>query len=659
MLVDVGYYLLFGVVLIVAWAACAFLLAGVLRSEAWLRSGNRAVYVSFACLLFCAFALVRAAFLQDYSVAYVAQVTERALPSLYKFTSFWAGMNGSMLMWLLFLGGYAVAVLASRRDRDRELQPWIGLTFALAMLFFAGLVAFQTNPLARLDFLPEDGKGMNPSLQNYWMAIHPPTLYLGYVGMIVPFAFAVGALASGRLGDEWLRSVRRWLLFPWLCLGVGMIFGGHWAYVELGWGGYWAWDPVENASFMPWLAATAFLHSSMVQERRGMFKAWNITLVMAAFALSIFGTFITRSGIVESVHSFARSGIGPWFLGFVVAIVAVSAGLVYWRWPMLRSLHRIDSLVSREFGFMMNNLLFMSICAVTLFLTMYPSISEWATGDRWTVGASAYNEINGSMGVLLLALTGIGPVIAWRRASMDSLRRNFLAPVLAAAACAATLVAFDVRKPLPVAAWSLAVFTAWCIVAEFHRGTRVVAAHRGTDYLRGLVALVGRNRRRYGGYVVHLAIVMFFVGAAGMAFRQEAEGILIPGQSLSLRGYDVTYASSNPYRTGRSDVEQVRLVVTREQRAVADLRPEFKIHHKFPEPEKDVAIHEGFTGDLYAILAEPVEASTQRAKIQLLWNPGVAWIWWSSYLLLFGTIICMWPDPPRRVAAAVPVARAA
>lgn len=378
-----------------------------------------------------------------------------------------------------------------------------------------------------------------------------------------------------------------------------------------------------------------------------MFKAWNLILVMSAFALSVFGTFITRSGVVESVHSFAQSGVGPWFLGFVVAIVAVSAGLLFHRWPMLRSVHRIDSLASREFSFMLNNLLFMSICGVTLFLTMYPSISEWATGERWTVGASAYNEINGSMGLLLLALTGIGPVIAWRKASPESLRRAFLGPILVGAIVGAVLLASGVRAVMPLLAWALAAFAASCILSEFHAGARVVAAHRGVGYASGLAALIGRNRRRYGGYVVHLAIVMFFVGAAGMAFREEAEGFLAPGEALDMHGHRVVFAESEPYATGRSDIDRVRLVVEKDGRQVGELRPEFKVHHKFPEPEKDVSIHSTLTGDVYAILAEPVDPASGRAKIQVLWNPGVTWVWWSSYVLLLGTVICLWPERPR------------
>jgi cytochrome c-type biogenesis protein CcmF len=661
-LVDFGYYLLQGLVLVAAWATCAYLASGVLGSERWLRVGRTSILLFFAGTAGCSLILLRALLHGDFSVAYVNQVTEKALPLHYKFTAFWAGMDGSMLMWLLFLAAYAALALTTRPPRDRPLEPWMGVALSATVLFFACLVAFLTNPLERLPMEVADGRGMNPALQNYWMAIHPPTLYLGYVGLVVPFAFAIGALVSGRLNEDWIRSVRPWVLWPWLCLGLGMIFGGHWAYVELGWGGYWAWDPVENASFLPWLAATAYLHSVMVQERRGMFKAWNVTLILAAFALSIFGTFLTRSGVVESVHSFARSSVGAWFLGFVALIIAAAVGLLYWRWPLLKSPHRIDSLLSREFSFMLNNVAFVAILLSTLFLTMYAPISELVTGDRRTVGAPGYTFVNGSLGMVLLALTGIGPVISWRRASARSLRRSFMAPVIVGAATAIALLAMGIREVLSLLAWSLSAFVIWCILAEFHAGARVVAAHRGSSYPAGLVGLVLRNRRRYGGYVVHLAVVMFFIGVAGMAFRQETEAVLAPGQSLQLRGYTVVYDGARRIQTGRSDVDQASLRVVRDGEHVAELVPEFKVHHKFPEPEKDVSVHETLSGDLYAILAEPIERGTDRAKIQVLWNPLVAWVWWSSWLLLAGSAICMWPAasaaragaqaaPPREAAA--------
>ena len=528
MLVDIGYYLLFGIALLSLWSCGAFVVGGSLRSEAWTRSGERAVHVITALTFVCSVILIGAILAQDYSVAYVAQVSDRSLPGIYKFTAFWAGMDGSMLLWLLMLALYCTAALWSLRGSHRDMVPWIGLALGVVTLFWSSLLAFEANPLQRLDFIPEDGRGMNPALQNYWMAIHPPTLYIGYVGLTVPFAFAIGALVSGRLDETWIRLVRRWMLLPWLALGIGMLFGGRWAYEEIGWGGYWAWDPVENASFMPWLTATAFLHSVMVQERRGMFKVWNLVLVIASFALSIFGTFLTRSGIVESVHSFANSDIGYWFLSFVILTAAISAGLIYYRLPSLEAEHRIDSLLSREFSFMLNNLALVAICLVTLFLTLYPPITEYFVGERWTVGIPAYNDVNGKLALLLLILTGVGPVIAWRRASLRSLQRSFLAPIIFAVVVTGVLLAFGIRNPIALAAWSACAFVTWCILAEFHRGARVVAAHRDVSYLSGLSGLIGRNRRRYGGYIVHLAMVMFFLGVAGIKYA----GFVKPGSGL-------------------------------------------------------------------------------------------------------------------------------
>jgi cytochrome c-type biogenesis protein CcmF len=658
MLADIGYYALFATILLAAWAMGASLVGGVLRQEAWVRSGERAIHVVFGLCVFCTVALIVSIFAEDYSLSYVAQVSDRALPAVYKFTSFWAGMAGSMLMWLLFLAAYSSAAVFSLRKRHRELAPWVSLTLGGVLLFFAAMTAFMANPLARLDFILDDGKGMNPALQNYWMAIHPPTLYVGYTGLAVPFAFAVAALITGRLDTTWIAAVRRWMLLPWLALGVGMIFGGRWAYEELGWGGYWAWDPVENASLMPWLLATAYLHSVMLQERRGMFRVWNLILVISAFLLSILGTAITRSGIVESVHSFARSAIGPWFFAFVIGGAAMSAALIYYRLPDLKAENRIDSLVSREFSFMLNNLAFVAITVVTLFLTLYPSLSEYFTGERRWVGPSAYNEINGSLGLLLLVLTGIGPVVSWRRASWKSLRRNFSGPVAVAAVTAACLMLAGIEGWMSLAAWSGSAFVICCIFGEFHRGARVLSVNHSLSYAGGLMKLFGRNRRRYGGYIVHLSVVMLFIGVAGMAYRSDLEAKLMPGETVELVGYSVTYREPVPYRGPGSDVYSIALEVRKDGILVDELRPEFKIHDKFPEPEKDVAIHQTWSGDLYAILAQPVLPSDPAAKIQILWNPLVSWVWGAGHLMLLGTLVCIWPDR-RRQRQAARVARAA
>ena len=659
MLVDVAFYLTFALVLMSFWAACAFLGGGLLKSETWTASGRRGLWSVLALAGVCTAILIRAMFEGDYSVAYVAQVSDRALPAPYKFSAFWASMDGSMLMWLLFLAGYAALAVHSLKGKHDELAPWAGFMLALNCLFWAGLIAFDTNPFERLPFTPADGKGMNPALQNYWMAIHPPTLYLGYTGLAVPFSLAFAALVTGRLDLGWIRAVRRWMLAPWLALGVGMIFGARWAYEEIGWGGYWAWDPVENASLMPWLLATAYLHSVMIQERRGLFRIWNVALVMGAFILSMLGTFITRSGVVESVHSFARSSTSPWFLGFVVLSVALSVGLIFYRWPDLKTTHSIDSLVSREFSFMLNNLGFVAISLAVLVMTLWAPISELFTGDRFVLGPPAFNASIGPLAVILLFLTGIGPVIAWRKASARSLRRSFLAPASAAIVSALALVLAGIREPLAVSCWSGVVFVTWCILEEFHRGARVVGQNRGIGYARGLMQLVARNRRRYGGYLVHLAVAAFFLGVAGMIYDEKAEIVMSPGETASIHGFDITYSGPVSYRGPGSDVYSVALAVAKDGRPVTELRPEFKIHDKFPEPEKDVAIHQTALGDLYAILGQPVDPNDPRAKLQFKWNPLVAWVWLSCYLLIFGTAICAWPDGRRRASAVRATARAA
>jgi cytochrome c-type biogenesis protein CcmF len=666
LLVDVAYYLTFALVLLSFWSACAFFAGGwfSLRAPAgagtglsdggaaWTRSGRLSLWAVFGVSTFCSVVVVRSMFEQDYSVAYVSQVSDRALPFWYKFSAFWASMDGSMLLWLFMLAGFGACAIQSVWKKHRELTPWAGMVLALTCLFWAGLIAFDTNPFERLDFVPEDGRGMNPALQNYWMAIHPPTLYLGYTGLAVPFAFAVAALVTGRLDLEWVRVVRTWMLAPWMFLGIGMIFGARWAYEEIGWGGYWAWDPVENASLMPWLLATAYLHSVMIQERRGLFRMWNLILVIGTFVLSMLGTFITRSGVVESVHSFARSSTSPWFLGFVVLTVALAVGLIFYRWPELKSPQRIDSMVSREFSFMLNNLGFVAITLAVLVMTLWAPISELVTGDRFVLGPPAFNASIGPLAVVLLFLTGIGPLIAWRKASARSLRRAFLAPTVAALVTGAVLFAAGLREPMAVGCWAGSVFTAWCVISEFHRGARVVGANRGLGYLGGLAQLIARNRRRYGGYVVHLSVVLFFLGVAGMLYDEKAEVVLRPGDSASIHGYELTYTEPVPFRGPGSDVYSVNLAVSKDGKPVTDLRPEFKIHDKFPEPEKDVAIHSTMWGDLYAILGQPVDPRDPKAKLQFKWNPLVTWVWNAGWLMLIGTAICVWPDPPRRDSAA-------
>src|SRR5687767_8274987 len=504
-----------------AWAATVSFAGGTLARRDLVASGERAIYATLAMVVLASVGLWTALFSHDLSIKYVASFTSVNLPKAYLFTAFWAGQAGSLLFWCLILAIYASIAVYSNRARNRALMPYVSGTLAVVLIFFLATMCLGANPFERLDWLPLDGRGMNPQLQNPGMAIHPPMLYLGYVATTIPFGFAIAALITRRLDTEWLAAVRRWSLLSWSFLTIGIVLGMWWAYVELGWGGYWAWDPVENASFLPWLTGTAFLHSIMIQEKRGMLRKWNVTLVVVTFLLSILGTFITRSGIIESVHSFAQSPVGGWFATFLLVATAGTAYLVATRLQDLEAKAELESMVSREAAFLYNNLLFVGIAFSVLWGTLFPILSEWVRGSKITVGPPFFNAVNVPLGLLLLALTGVGPLIAWRKASVSNLRRQFLGPVVAGLVLTALLFALGMRNGYALVSYFLAAFVGATIVQEFAKGIGARRTIHGESFPVAFVRLVARNRRRYGGYIVHAGIVMLFAAFAGMAFRKE------------------------------------------------------------------------------------------------------------------------------------------
>src|SRR5437763_5202153 len=483
-------------------------------------SAQNALIGSFGATLVAAGVLLSALARHDFSFRYVADHTSRELPLGYTLTAFWGGQVGSLLGCLLVLAGYWVAAVLTARRAGREVLAWVVPTLGLVGTFFAVLLVFVASPFATQAAVA-DGAGLNPSLQNPYMAIHPPMLYLGYVGLTVPFAFAIGALLARRTDERWIVATRRWTLAAWAFLGLGQLLGAHWAYVEIGWGGYYAWDPVENAALMPWLAATAFLHSVMIQEKRGMLKVWNVLLVVLAFCLSLFGTFLTRSGIIQSIHSFTQSSIGPWFLGFICLITAGSLALVFLRLPLLRAKTRLESLVSREATFLYNNLLLVALALTILWGVVYPLLSEAVTGEAATGSKPYYNFFLHTFGLPLLLLMGIGPLVAWRRASLRALGRTFLWPLSAAlAAGVALLIAGAGSSRGGGVAYTFSVFVLASIVLEFARGTRARRATGGVGWLGAFSSLVARNRRRYGGYVVHASVVLVAICVTGASAHQ-------------------------------------------------------------------------------------------------------------------------------------------
>ncbi|MFQ5793111.1 MAG: heme lyase CcmF/NrfE family subunit, partial [Acidobacteriota bacterium] len=511
-MVELGRFALVLAMVGATYSAGAALLSIRRRDARYLRSAENGVLGLAGLLTLASLVLVQALLNHDFTLRYVAEHTSRDLAPLYSVTAFWAGQSGSLLFWVLVLSWFSAAVVLQNRRSNRDLMPYVSATLIAVELFFIGLLVFVTNPFEKLAATPPDGAGLNPLLQNHGMIFHPPALYLGYVGFTVPFAFALGALVTGKLDARWIVTTRRWTLFSWFFLGLGILLGAQWAYLELGWGGYWAWDPVENASLLPWLTATAYLHSVMIQEKKGMLKVWTLSLIILTFALCIFGTFLTRSGVISSVHSFARSSLGPLFLSFLALALGVSLGLLLYRLPRLSSEHRLDGLLSRESSFLFNNLILVGLAFTVLWGTMFPVISEWLAGAKMSVGPPFFNRVSLPLGLALLLLTGLCPLIAWRRATLANFKRNLMLPMGAGAVAAVVLVTAGLREPAAVGFFAGGIFVTWSIVAEFLRGTRARQSISGESFFLAFCRLVGRNKRRYGGFLVHLGMVVMLAG---------------------------------------------------------------------------------------------------------------------------------------------------
>jgi len=592
-------------------------------------------------------ALVR----HDFSFTYVADHTSTRLPTGYTISAFWGGQEGSLLLWLLVLSGYSAAAVLLNRRRAPDIAAWSVPVLGGVMTFFALLLVVVASPFAT-QAPPAEGAGLNPSLQNPYMLAHPPLLYLGYVGLTIPFAFAMGALLAKRTDERWIVATRRWTLVAWTALGIGQLLGSHWAYVEVGWGGFYAWDPVENAALMPWIAATAFLHSVMIQEKRGMLRIWNVLLVVLAFSLSLFGTFLTRSGVVNSIHSFTQSSIGPWFLGFICLVVAFSLALVFARLPLLRSRTRLESLVSREAAFLYNNLLLVAFCLTVLWGVAFPMLSELVRGESRTLGQPYYNFFLRAFGLPLLLLMGIGPLIAWRRASARALSRTFLWPAGVALATGAALVAAGAGSSMPgLVAYTFAAFVMASIVLEFVRGTRAAGS---------VMTLVGRNRRRYGGYVVHAAIVLLAIGVAGSAYDTTAEGRLRPGQTLETGAWTATYRSLSQERAANALELRARVDLFRDGKPAGTIFPGKNRYFAEAQTSNEMAIHtDWLRAEDVDVIADQINTDGS-IYFRVVVKPLVNLIWVAGLVFLLGSLVAMWPDAreQRRLAARYALASA-
>ena len=642
------------------------LLALIFPGEGFNRLGEtarRAGIATFAAVFLAALVLVIAAFQNDFSIEYLRQHSNRDLPAPYKFATLWSGQEGSLLFWALLLSTYGL-VLRLRHKTDTRLFAYASVVIAGVQVFFLSLINFAAQPFSLTQGpIPADGNGLNPLLQYPEMVIHPPMLYLGYVGFTVPFAFALGALIMKYPGEKWIHITRRWTMVTWGFLTCGIFLGAHWAYSVLGWGGYWGWDPVEIASLLPWLTGTAFLHSVMMQEKRGMLKVWNMWLVFITFWLSILGTFLTRSGIINSVHAFAQSDIGRWFGWFLILTAAVFVSFFILNQSHLRTEHRLESFVSRESSFLFNNVLFVIACFTFVWGTYYPKITELVRNEKVTVGAPFYNSVAIPVTLLLLLLTAVGPLLAWRKTSLDSLRRNFLWPACGALAVGALLIGFGIRPWKDLAyfyalmAAMLAALVIFTVISEFIRGGRVISRHTSQNLFASMVHLWHRNTRRYGGYIVHFGVAVVILGILGTPFNQEQEKEMAYGDKMNVGPYTLVCKSYTQEENPNYGSEWAIIEVYKGDRQITTLYPERRFYKASQQPQTIPQIYPTIKEDLLLVsdlyvVYEGQNSDTGRPIIKAHLNPMVPWIWVGWLIMVFGTISCLIPNAvPVRVTA--------
>jgi cytochrome c-type biogenesis protein CcmF len=645
---DIGYVALSMAFVLAAYAAVASLLA--VRSgqgDLWLSARN-AVWAALALTSVASVALVYALATRDFSLRYVAEYTSRDLSMPLTLSAWWAGQAGSLLFWSWLLAVFAGVVLIQNRRQNKELTPYTIAVIMAVLTFFLGIVIFAANPFEKLPVTPADGLGLNPLLQNKGMLYHPPTLYLGYVAFTVPYAYAMAALLSGRLGgNEWIHASRRWALFAWLFLGAGNLLGAQWAYTVLGWGGFWGWDPVENAGLMPWLTGTAFLHSLVVQQRRGMLKVWNLALIITTFSLCLFGTAVTRGGILSSVHAFSTGLLGWALVGLMVAVLLTSLWLLWKRMPELRSEHELDSFVSKESGFLFNNLILVGAAFAIFCGTTFPWLSKAVQAGSITVEPSFYNRVTGPIFLAMIVLMGLCPLIGWRKAPRGNLVRNALIPLAAALTVAALLYGQGVRSPPALLAFPSMVFVAVASLQEFYRGVRARRRSHRDGLLLGLPRLVWSNKPRYGGQIVHLGIILVAMGVASyFMYSTSAGGVLAPGESLSVGGYELTFNGLDVRSTETQDIAAANLAVSRNGEPDGTVAPEGVLFRSQQSVVTNVGLRSGLREDLYVVLNGVGEDG--RVSIQAFVNPLVAWIWIGGGVMLAGTAIAFWPDRRER-----------
>jgi cytochrome c-type biogenesis protein CcmF len=665
MLAEFGYGILVVSFLVALYSVGAAIYGATNKSPAWIESARRSMLLLFPLISLSAAALIYLLVNNHYEVAFVYEVTSRSMPTYLKVTAWWGGQAGSLVFWSWLLAAFASAVTIRKWDRDIEFLPWVIVVASITVAFFLGLNVFYEDPFARFWnvaggvepymfppagatlFTPDDGRGLNPLLRHPGMVIHPPMLYLGFVSFVIPYAFAMAALITGRTDDRWIRLTRRWTLWAWLFLSFGLVLGGRWAYDVLGWGGYWGWDPVEIAAFMPWLTGTAFVHSVMIQEKRGLLKQWNMILIILTYALVIFGTFLTRSGVLSSVHAFAESAIGPLFFAFIGLTFITSVALLIWRWPQLRGETEMKSMLSREALFLLNNLLFMSVLVVCFWGVIFPLISELFTGQKVTVGPPFYERATSPLFAALMFLMGIAPLSAWGNSTIQTLGRAMWKSALAAAIITVTLFFTYTQNIIALVAFGLIALVLLVTLQEFWRGARARQKAQNENFFTALVRLMGRNRRRYGGYIIHISMMFMAIGILGIeVFQSETQGSLSQGEKLNIAEYTVQYRELASWDDQGAGVNYTRAVVDVYENGIylGQLTPRIDYYFDSQQNMTIPGNRSTLRDDLYVLLVDWQPVSSAGATFKIFVNPLVNWLWIGSLLFFFGVLFAAWPD---------------
>ena len=670
MLTDIGLIALVIAFLLSLYATLASLYGGWRGQQAWVESARNAALLVFPLLTIPVMVIVYALYTLDFSLAYVYDVSSRAMSPFLRVTALWGGQQGSVLFWAWLMAAFVGLVLLKKWERDRELMPWVTFVAMLTTAFFVGIVVFITNPFVRLwhfegareltqalfqpinamPYFPKDGNGLNPLLRHFGMIGHPPTTYLGFTGFVVPFAYAIAALITGQSRrDEWIIATRRWTLFAWIFLSIGLILGGRWAYDVLGWGGFWGWDPIENAMLMPWLTGTAFLHSVMMTEKRGMMKRWNMVLIILTYSLSLFGTFITRTGVISSVHAFSKTALGPAFFAFIGFTFLGSVTILYLRWDTLKSEHSLESFISREAAFVLQNMLFLAVTFAVFWGTVFPLISELVTGTKITVGPPYFQRVTGPLFFVLVLLMGVAPLLAWRKQAAKALGKAIWIPFAASIAITAIWGFIHRMHPASIFGLWLVTLTLSAIVAEFWKGVQARHATRGENPFTALFHLIGRNHRRYGGYIIHLGVVMIALGIIGDAyFKQETQGTVSQGEVVSIGDYQLEFKEllGYPGSDGRDIVEAV-MALSQNGKPIREINPRRDYFVVQEQPVSVPGVYSTPGVDVYVLLIGWDTTGTS-ATFKVYINPLVNWVWIGGIVMILGTIIATWNNSARR-----------